>query len=252
VVVTIIIIMMAIVVPAFLSINGAQNVTKAANDIAGTLEQARAYAMGNNTYVWVGIAEVDDSVNPSVTPQVTSSAAPYGRVAIVVVASKDGTRDYDADNNSLTNPVWGIGAGSSIKVTNGANLMAINKLQRFENVHLATTYASLGTTGNMTRQAPGTSYIIGNSTCSSYTPFAWPLGSALNSASAQYNFTKVINFDPQGVARIEFGVQNSPIVQCMEIGLVPSHGNSVSTSNPANVAAIQIDGMTGAVRIYRP
>ena len=61
VVMAIIGILAAVTIPAMNSIKGASNVTKAAYDIAGALEQARAYAMAKNTYVFVGIAEVDSS-----------------------------------------------------------------------------------------------------------------------------------------------------------------------------------------------
>ncbi len=54
VVIGIIMTMMALAVPAYQYLNSAGNVTKAGNDVAGFLEQARSYAMANNTYVWVG------------------------------------------------------------------------------------------------------------------------------------------------------------------------------------------------------
>jgi prepilin-type N-terminal cleavage/methylation domain-containing protein len=54
IVIAIIAVLSALALPAFNSIRNAGGLTKTANDIAGILEQARAYAMAQNTYVWVG------------------------------------------------------------------------------------------------------------------------------------------------------------------------------------------------------
>ena len=67
--------------------------TNAVYGIQGVLENARTVRKANRTYVFVGFAEVDSSVDPSVSPQVTTGS-PYGRVAVAVVASKDGTRHF--------------------------------------------------------------------------------------------------------------------------------------------------------------
>jgi hypothetical protein len=209
--------------------------------ISGLLEQARAYAMANNTFVWVGFKEVDASKDSSISPQI----AGIGRLAIAIVASRDGTRGYDTANSSLPNPAW-------TNYANGANLVAISKLQRFESVHFATTLNGFGnqppTSGNMARPyIISNNYVIGNAP-TSVTPFDWPLGSGLN--AGQYSFQKVINFDPQGVARIQYSTNTDGIGAYMEVGLQQAHGTVVPSS--PNVAALQIDCMTGATRKYRP
>lgn len=240
-VVAIIVAMMSLLVPAFTSINGANGLTATAYDIAGTLERARAYAMANNTFVWVGIEEVDASQSASAKPQNSGT----GAVAIAVVASKDGTRGYDASSVNLTSPAWTAS-------TSGTNLTAISKVQRFTGVHLA-AYNNLPTTGGLTRPAIATTAVaadvLGEQTCTSVTPFNWPLGST--GTSVQYAFSKVINFDPQGVARIQTGNSSDTIEPYLEIGLQPAHGTAVSTVT-TNCAVIQVDGITGAAKTYRP
>ena len=72
------------------------------------------------------------------------------------------------------------------------------------------------------------------------------IGSAIG--SGLYSFQKVVNFDPQGIARIQYATERDAIVEYMDIGLQQTHGTTVSS----NVAAIQIDGMSGTTRIYRP
>jgi Tfp pilus assembly protein FimT len=241
VVIAIILALTLLLAPAFTSLKTAGDTTTAAYTIGGLLEQARAYAMANNTFVWVGFKEVDASKDPSISPQTIGT----GRVAVALIASKDGTRGYD-----VINPAWIANYNSGTNVV--TNLVAINKLQRFENVHLSTTLNGFGhqppTTGNMARPyIQSNNYVIGNAP-TSLTPFDWPLGSALD--AGQYSFKKVINFDPQGVARIQYASNTDEIRADMEVGLQQTQGINVSSS--PNVVAIQIDCMTGATRTYRP
>ena len=257
VVMAIIGILAAVTIPAMNSIKGASNVTKAAYDIAGALEQARAYAMANNTFVFVGFAEVDAAVPDSTMPQTPATSTAGGRVAITVVASKDGTRGYD-----LNNPGDGItGSWVTNYGAKGANLVAIGKLQRFENLHMADfpSTSSGGIPRETVYTGPTFSYSLGDSQgrCKSATPFTYPLGSPLTS-SYQYRFDKVINFDPQGIARIQSPSNTDEITKYIEIDLQPTHGNIVppapsgSSAKTGQQAAIQIDCMSGTTRIYRP
>jgi prepilin-type N-terminal cleavage/methylation domain-containing protein len=242
VVIGIIALLMVLIVPAFTNIKSGTDATSAAYTIKGALDTARTYAKANNTFVWVGFKEVDVSQDASVTPQTSGT----GRVAIAIVASKNGQRGYDITNPILPSPAW-------TSYNNGANLVALTKLQRLDNVHLATTLNGTlnppPTSGNMARPyIASNNYIIGNAP-TSVTPFDWPLGSALN--AGQYSFQKVINFDPQGVARIQYSTNSDSIGAYTEIGLQQTHGTAVDTASP-NVAAIQLGGVGGSVTIYRP
>src|SRR4029453_11556840 len=87
IVVGIIGLLLVLIAPAFTTMKSGSDFTNAVYGIQGVLENARTYAKANRTYVFVGFAEVDSSVDPSVIPQV----AGYGRVAVAVVASKAGT-----------------------------------------------------------------------------------------------------------------------------------------------------------------
>ena len=239
-------IMMAFVVPAFRSIKGANDLTNAANGVAGMLERARAYAMANNLYVYVGFAEVNADVSPSAVPQTAATATAGGRLAVVAVASRDGSRGYSM-LSSLPSPAW-------TNYNAGANLVALGGVQVFENIHLV----ALGeppTEGSMARPSVTTTYALGNASSKSVTPFTWPLGSPLGAGQGQYYFEKVIQFDPQGTARIQYSTSQDNITHWMEIGLQQTHGSPVPALPPTGtgaVAAILVDGMTGAVRIYRP
>jgi prepilin-type N-terminal cleavage/methylation domain-containing protein len=253
VVIGIIAILMVLVVPAFTTLKSAGDVTSAAYGIKGLLENARTYAKANHTYVFVGLAEVDASVSSSVSPQVTTGATPYGRVAVAIVASKDGTRQcqYATSNQ---------GSDWISSYANGSNLIAIAKLQTFENLHFLVNFpswtAAAHPNSNMARNQPtGTQYTLGLSTSTSVTPFTWPLSSPLNSGY-QYKFNKVINFDPRGIARIATSTNADEIARVMEIDFQQTHGTLVppvpANQDVGNHAAIQIAPTTGAIRVYRP
>ena len=243
VVIAIMIIVAAFVAPAFTTMKSAGDVTSAVYNISGVLEQARAYAMANSTYVWVGFRGsrcIERFFGQSANDR-------SGRLAIAIVASRDGTRGYDVTNSSLPNPAW-------TNYNNGANLVAISKLLRFENVHMAAFFSTIPNSGNTTRPTVSSgSYQLGNTTANPnpgncVTPFDWPLGSAIG--TGQYSFTRVVNFDPAGVARIQYASNTDGVGAYIELGLQQTHSTVIS-SGP-NVAALQIDCMTGSVRKYRP
>ncbi|XHR27156.1 MAG: Tfp pilus assembly protein FimT/FimU [Chthoniobacteraceae bacterium] len=253
-VMAVILVMTSVVVPVLRGVTDARDITRAGYNIQGILDRARAHAMSSNTYVYVGIAEVDASVGPTAASQVTTGNTPYGRVAVAVVATKDGTRGYDVNNPGNWFANYDGGTSSIV-----ANLKVINKLQQFENLHLVDLGTMPPSSGPMARPAAGNgadiNYNVANAGFVSLTPFTWPVGASL-STGYQYYFQKVICFDPQGTARVQSSSNADAIPKYMEIGLQPSHGNTVpgvpANQNIGDQMAIQIDGMTGATRIYRP
>jgi prepilin-type N-terminal cleavage/methylation domain-containing protein len=247
VVVAIGLIMMALAVPAFNGMKSGTDVASTAASIQGLLQEARSYAMANNTIVFVGVTEVNGLQGSSASPQISGS----GRVAMAMVASRDGTRGYDPNN-----PQNGWLGGYS----KGANLVAIDRLQHFDNFHIPDFTSLAAGAGGMTR--PALQYNqdnVGNAGCISATPFSWPLGSG--TGAGQYTFNSVIEFDQQGVARIQLskppvnGTTATMVVNYLEIDLQSTHGTAVipvTNQSIGNIAAIQIEGMTGAVHTYRP
>ena len=244
----IIVLMIGLIGPAVEALKDANDVNKAVYDIAGILEQSRAYAMSNNTYVYTGIEEVDVS-QPSYPSAQVSGTGKVGRIGMAVVATTDGTRGYQLSD--LT--AGGINAAAFL-----ADLTTVGKLQVFDNLHLV----DLGTppaSGNMARPvlttdpATGFRYNLAVTNCTSVTPFNYPLGSA----TPAYSFQKVIQFDPQGVARIQTLNNSDTITSRMEMDLQQTHGITVAALPSApvssgNVVALQIDPMNGSVRVYRP
>jgi hypothetical protein len=206
--------------------------------------------MANNTYVYVGIQEVDGTVSdaPGVTQQ--TGATHFGRIAVCSVASSTGTSGY---------------TNSAPAALNGSSLTVVAPLRNFNNLHIvpnAGTGTSLPTSLNAQLPYTGTgatpyyldlaSLSSGTNPSASLTTFSWPL-----TGTAQYTFGgttapgTVIQFNPQGEAQIVTGANTDSILQWIEIDLEPSHGNTVPQNVSPATAAILIDGPSGAVTIYR-
>ena len=260
-------ILAALMVTAMNSVGDAGNFASEVSDFQQLMDDARAYAMANNTYVFVGIEEVDSSLSTYAVPQhqYGGSGTGGGRIAVAVVATKDGT-NYT----------------STTGLTSVNNLLAINKLKIFSNAHLI-DYSMNGPSGitPTTGQLANRVKLTGNSESLSYdidpggngqysTPaFFWPL-TATSAATAQYNFYQgeVIQYGPDGSAVLigPAAVTTLPAPTWIEIDFEQMHGSVVtSTTVPVyttaaalvkgsrghQVAAIQIDGITGNSQFYR-
>lgn len=257
VVIAIILVLTLLLAPAFTSLKPAGDTTSAAYTIKGVLEQARTYAMANNTYTWVGFYEEDGST-PSASPTATPGT---GRIVMSMVASKDGTTVYNPNSSINPDPL------------DPAKLTQIGKLVKIENVHLPILSDGTGT-GNTfdTRPAPGVSF---DTACScdntrssrfgdinvavpqsapstnSKFPFHYPLTSAF---PGQYRFDKTFQFNPRGEGRIN---STYGVLRVVEFGFISTRGNAAPTPSPSpglypgNVVAVQITGFGGNVTIYR-
>src|SRR5437016_4424051 len=72
-VIGIMVLLAALLTPAFTSIKGAGDLTGAAYTIKGVIDQARTYAKANNTYTWIGFYEENttDTAATTVAPPYT-------------------------------------------------------------------------------------------------------------------------------------------------------------------------------------
>ncbi len=221
--------LIGLIVPAFNALTDAKGVDSAAYSIHETLEGARAHAVANNTYVWVGFYEESDSVSGPTTAQ-----PPYtgqGRVVVATVASKDGSEIFKKDDPAATLP--------PARVTQLGNVLKIEK------THLTDLGAPSSTGGDPGTLAgrPGLPYTNGtipdqnriSSDSSNKTKFPFAAGG--------YLFYKTVRFGPDGTAQI-----NSTYTprRLAEIGLKPTRGIQNN-----NAIAVQFSGLAGNVRTYR-
>ncbi len=208
VVLAIIVLLASLTVPAISALQKSNDLNAATSSVQGILDEARTFAMANNTYVFVGVEE---------TQFVLGNAAPAsgsGRVAIQSFSSLDGTMNLAPGN------LHGV---TRLQILNGLDLPA-----------------SLSTNTGTLAQRPSADYVVGDS--------GFPTASA-TFTSQGYTFSKIIAFDPQGRVHLP----TSPPVaglQYLEIDLQPANG-SVPVASAKDVRAIQIDGLTGMVTVYR-
>jgi type II secretory pathway pseudopilin PulG len=220
IVVGIIALLLVLMAPAFTTIKGGTDVTSSAYTIKDELDTARTYAKANNTYTWVGFA---GSIGSTVT----------GNVALVVVASKDGT-----DLGTSVNVT-----GARVDITTGVT--PVGKVMRLDNAHIGDAGAPTNDgTDFESRASVNMNYRVGAA------------GAAFNSGyyfiEQGTQFDRWIRFSPRGEAVVNGGA--TQITQYADVGLLPTHGTALAAGvNPAsgNLAAIQISGLGGNVRIYR-
>jgi prepilin-type N-terminal cleavage/methylation domain-containing protein len=252
IVIGIIAVLLVLIAPAFTSLKSAGDVTNAAYTIKGALDTARTYAKANNTYTWVGFFEEDvsqSSTNPP-TPGV-------GRLVMSIVASKDGTNVYGSG---------GTCPGAPVTICPD-KLVQVGKLIKIDNIHLPLFALGTGTGdtfdarpspspasdanysrfGELNALPPNTAPLTTSHN------FQYPVGDP--APAPQYTFSKLLQFSPRGESRVNGDTYD--IRRVVEIGLVQTHGNVAPTPTPSpgsyvgNVAAVQINGFAGDVKIYR-
>lgn len=139
---------------------------------------------------------------------------PGGPVAIASVYSRDGT-----SNSAST------------------NLIPLGKISTIDNVCLYNL--TNRTNGNLWRQ---TDINLMSPTSS--------VSFSLTKGGVTYTFTNTIGFNSQGIA-VTQGFETVPRV--IDVGLVPSRTtNFAPASAPANILVLQVTGISGAVRTFRP
>jgi prepilin-type N-terminal cleavage/methylation domain-containing protein len=224
-VVAVISILTSLVTFSVLGTKSSRDLANAAYNIQGMIEQARTYAMAENTYTWIGFFEE----NPS-----SPGTSGVGQVVVSVVASSNGMNLATSTNSPLLPSQY---------------LMQVSKLTKIGNVHLAAIPTASVTRPALATASPADTYQLGTTDfpnpASNSWSFVFPLGTS--ASATQYKFTQIIQFNPQGDAT---RISDNPTT-VMELGLQPAHGSSTSSAN-ANFAVLQVSGIGGQVIAYRP
>jgi prepilin-type N-terminal cleavage/methylation domain-containing protein len=242
-VLSIVAILAVLSMPAVSGLQQSGNFDKSLYSISDSLNLARSYAVAENTYVYVGLTEVDRTQSPSASPQNPG----MGRVAMSIVATSDGTSDATSWNTTGTT---------------GSNLQQVRQVQTFDGFHIASTAFPTTATGGMARPTNVTTTpLLLPAANSPALPFSLPLGST--SSSGKYNFSninsQVICFNPQGQALIPTKVAGAVVLQpaqWLELDVQPMKGTAtpatLSNAKQGNQAALIVGGVSGSVTIYRP
>jgi len=106
-VISIVAVLASLTVPAIMSMSVSLGVTQALNDVSGSLELAKATAMAQNTYVWVGFANATNSIGNS-------------ELRIGSVRSNDGSNNTGSSNLS---PIAKLLKIENVQLTSSANLV---------------------------------------------------------------------------------------------------------------------------------
>jgi prepilin-type N-terminal cleavage/methylation domain-containing protein len=129
VVIAIVSILMVAAVTAFTTIGRAGKLTKTGYDIAGLIEQARSYAMAQNTYVWIGFeTDTNNSLVVGVVASRNGEASPaasdviqlrplsrFERVQLVALPADKPHREPEdgvTQMTSVTSAIFPFRAGS--------------------------------------------------------------------------------------------------------------------------------------------
>ena len=256
-VVAIIAILASLAIPAFNAIGQSQNFDSQVSDFQQLFDDSRAYAMANNTYVLIGIEEVDAANSTAAVPQTAATATAGGRIAVAVCGTTNGL-----------NGMLFSGANCSI---DQSHLVAIHTLRLFPNLHLqyltatvplssplANRYSVTAGTGAQDSTLLDPSQMLGYPSTLGAT-FTWPLNGAV-----QYTFNRVVDFGPDGSAFFvptSSATGTTPPPRWLELALqetisnrippTPTAGTLVTGKAGQQVAAIQIDGITGTSQLYR-
>jgi len=232
-------ILLVLMAPAFTTIKSGADATSAAYTVKGVLDQARTYAMANNTYAWVGFFEEDVS-----TGSTNPATAGAGRIVMCIVASKDGTEVY----TSVSSPAADMDS-------TGTRLSQVGKPVKIDNMHLRTFSSGTGTPPSdtfPTRPAipggtPDNAKIGDTSPPDSLRYFHYPVTGT--EAAAQYIFPKMIQFNPRGECRPQN--DNYEMRAVYEVGFQPIRGNVLSSVDDNKDCSVQLTGFSGNTKIYQ-
>lgn len=210
-VVAIMCVLIALAVPALTSLAKGNQMNQSLIELSGMLEQARQYAISRNTYVWVALRP-----NPS---------GPNGdELSVVMLASKSGI-----DPSPWSS--YGVVPGNEIDLA--ARPRTFDQI-RFEEAGTFTDSKIPSLSGKTTTTAAKNSPSQGSASFQVKLP----------GASSTSDFNRVIQFTPNGEARV-----SANVIDVIEFGVHPTRG---SKGDENNVAVLRINGLTGQATVFRP
>jgi len=221
VVITIIAVLSAAGGPAFTALTSSGSANQNISQLSGILEQAREYAVAQNTYVWVAFYNSTASNGTS-------------QVSVAVIASTDGTDPASLGGVSSWQ-TYGYGAAP------GAGLALVSKIVTLKQLNIeSATSVSPSSLPTVTPPVTSSANSINNSTTNNSTGF---FSIQLPGTSTPVSFIQGVQFTPSGQAR-----NSSSPVNVIDLDLQPQKG---TTNDTKNVAVLRMNGLTGETVVYR-
>ena len=202
-------ILLSVAVPALSSMAMGNQMNRSLIELAGTLDQARQYAIANNTYVWVALRP-------------NSSGNQGDELSVALLASKTGTDPSPWSNyGSVPN----------------AQIDIVARPRTFENIRFeeANTYSQ----SKIPSLAGKSATSLDNTPANNKAVFNIKLPGSGSSA----NFNRVIQFTPTGEARV-----SSSVIDVVEFGLHSTQGKAASENNVAVLRVNGLTGQTAVFR----
>ena len=203
--------------PSLSGLTTSGKMTHAVSELSGVLEQARQYAVAQNTFVWVAF-----SLDPSTDPD----ARGKDRITVAVIAAKDGV-----DPNPSPGSPYDYGS------VPGTSFALVTKVRSFSQFDLKD--AGTFTSGQIVALRDLPSADAANDLSLQATFHLRSPGAVVSST-----FSRTILFSPTGEVR-----NGSGPIDFLELGLEPRPVKTVASS--ANVAVLRISGLTGQTMVYR-
>jgi prepilin-type N-terminal cleavage/methylation domain-containing protein len=222
VVIAIMAIMAAVAIPALKGLNAAGQFNKSLRQITATIDQARSYAVAQNTYVWVLFYK-----NPAATASTLDS------VYVAAFASNDGTDTVGIGNSGTLTPPAAAGTPPPFSQIFRPQSFAALKCSLPSGV---AGYPTAGTTTTLVADpatAPGATLSLGKTTTLSTTPVA------------------VIEFLPSGGVQVNAKADTTSLIAATALVFEPLRGDNQVDPNHLNMATIWINGITGLTAVYR-
>jgi prepilin-type N-terminal cleavage/methylation domain-containing protein len=218
VVVSIMALLTTVGLPSLGGINSSGKMTQAVAELSGLLDQAREYAVAQNTYVWVAFNT--DSTTPN-----------QDQITVAVIASQDGTDPSNADPNPPADGSHDYGTVPT------QPLVLLGKVRSFSRVQLmdagtftSTQIAALG-------DLPSAS---SDNRISQKATFRVRLPGATTTTV----FGQSIAFLPTGEAR-----NGTAPIDLLEFGLQADSSKTAALGG--NAAVVRVMGLTGQTTVYR-
>jgi prepilin-type N-terminal cleavage/methylation domain-containing protein len=252
-VIAIVVILATISVASLSGLTGAQQFTKEIDQIQGILDQARSYAIAQNTYVWVVFYPVDPSIS---TPPDNSGDALY----VATLASNDGTDPFKSSStewSSLTLSAVPVTSSVYSGMASTSQVALAYPVAHLKQIAIGTgaqNFFTGGTSGQIP-SLPSTAPTAPTSLTPSAAPspvfdmtvngnVSLPVAAAPQDNPNNAQTCCVVQFIPSGAARV-----SSNPVDAVWINFQRTKAFKLFDAN--NLAAIRINGMVGLTTVYR-